>query len=78
MEVFGTISSWEVYGVSWFFVASMVVLMAMDTYRPLDEIGENPGFHDLMRMDKSHWPRFLLWHGWLPLLSRSNGAWRSC
>ena len=36
---------------------------------PLVEIRENPEFHDLMRMDKSHWSPCLLWHGWLPLLS---------
>ena len=24
-----------------------------------------------MRMDKAHWPRCLLWHGWLPVLSGS-------
>ena len=38
------------------------------------EIRENPEFHDLMREDKAHWPRCLLWHGWLPLLSGVNGA----
>ena len=27
-----------------------------------------------MRMDKRHWPKCLLWHGWLPLLSGVNGA----
>ena len=27
-----------------------------------------------MRMDKAHWPRCLLWHGWLPLLSGVNGG----
>ena len=27
----------------------------------------------LMRMDKGHWLRCLLWHGWLPLLSGVNG-----
>ena len=27
-----------------------------------------------MRMDKGHWPRCLLWHGWLPMLSGVNGA----
>ena len=27
-----------------------------------------------MRMDKAHWPRCLLWHGWLPMLSGVNGA----
>ena len=26
-----------------------------------------------MRVDKSHRPRCLLWHGWLPLLSGANG-----
>ena len=25
-------------------------------------------------MDKGHWPRCLLWHGWLPKLSGVNGA----
>ena len=25
-------------------------------------------------MDKGHWPRCLLWHGWLPMLSGVNGA----
>ena len=43
-------------------------------YLPLVEIRENPEFHDLMRMDKSHWPRCLLWHGWLPLFSGLNGG----
>ena len=40
----------------------------------LVEIRESPEFHDLMRMDKAHWPRCLLWHGWLPVLSGVNGA----
>ena len=44
------------------------------TFPPLVEIRENPEFHDLMRMDKSHWPRCLLRHGWLPTLSGVNGA----
>ena len=43
-------------------------------YPPLVEIRENPEFHDLMRMDKSHWPRCLLWHGWLPLLQGTGGG----
>ena len=25
-----------------------------------------------MREDKAHWPRCLLWHGWLPMLSGTN------
>ena len=44
------------------------------TFPPLVEIRENPEFHDLMREDKAHWPRCLLWHGWLPVLSGVNGA----
>ena len=44
------------------------------TFLPLVEIRENPEFHDLMRMDKAHWPRCLLWHGWLPMLSGVNGV----
>ena len=39
------------------------------TFPPLVEIREHPEFHDLMEMDKTSWPRCLLWHGWLPLLS---------
>ena len=44
------------------------------TLPPLVEIRANPEFHDLMRMDKGHWPRCLLWHGWLPMLSGVPGA----
>ena len=38
------------------------------TFPPPVEIRETPEFHDLMRSDKVHWPRCLLWHGWLLLL----------
>ena len=27
-----------------------------------------------MKEDKAHWPRCLLWHGWLPFFSGVNGA----
>ena len=43
-------------------------------FLPLVETRENPEFHDLMRLDKEHWPRCLLWHGWLPRLSGVNAA----
>ena len=42
------------------------------TCPPLVEIRENPEFHDLMRMDKAQWPRCLLWHGWLPMVSGAS------
>ena len=44
------------------------------TFPPLIEIRESPEFHDLMREDKAHWPRCLLWHGWLSMRSGVNGA----
>ena len=44
------------------------------SFPPLVEIRDDPEFHDLMRMDKGHWPKSLLWHGWLPLLSGANDA----
>ena len=43
-------------------------------YHPLVEIRDSPEFHDLMREDKSQWPRCLLWHGWRPMLSGVDGA----
>ena len=43
-------------------------------FPPLDEIRDHPEFHDLMELDKSSWPRCLLWHGWLLLLSGVNGG----
>ena len=43
-------------------------------FPPLVEIRESPEFHDLMRLDKEHWPRCLLWYGWLPMPSGVNGA----
>ena len=44
------------------------------SFPPLVAIRENPEFHDLMRLDRTRWPRCLLWHGWLPMLSGVNGA----
>ena len=40
----------------------------------LVEIREHPEFHDLVETDKPSWPRRLLWHGWLPLLSGVSGG----
>ena len=52
----------------------MVICSGNVPFPPLVEIRENPEFHDLMRMDQAHWPRCLLWHGWLPMLSGVNGS----
>ena len=80
LVVSGMLSCWVGLGVSMFPVGFVVLRMGMViffgdcTFPPLVEIHENPEFHDLMRMDKGHWPRGLLWHGWLPMLSGINGA----
>ena len=50
----------------------MVIFFGDCPFPPLVEIRENPEFHELMEMDKSFWPRCLLWHGWLPMLSGVN------
>ena len=71
---------WVNCQVSLYHAGSAVVLMAMViffldcTFPPLVEIREHPEFHGLMEMDKSHCPRCLLSHGWLPLLSGANGG----
>ena len=36
---------------------------------PLQHVRELPEFAYLMSLDRSKWPRCLLWHGWLPGLS---------
>ena len=48
----------------------MVIFVGDCTFPPLVEIREHPEFHDFIEMDKTSWPRCLLWHGWLPLLLR--------
>ena len=52
----------------------MVIFLGDVPFPPLVEIRVNPEFHDLMRMDKGHWPRCLLRHGWVPMLSGVPGA----
>ena len=39
------------------------------SFPPLVELRENPEFSPLVNMNKDLWPRFMLWHGWLPGLS---------
>ena len=67
-------------GVRLFFVGSVVHPIVMVTcfgnlpFLLLLRYVKSPEFHDLIRMDKGHWPKCLLWHGWLPMLSGVNGA----
>ena len=35
----------------------------------LQHVRELPEFAYLMSLDRSNWPRCLLWHGWLPGLN---------
>ena len=80
LVVFGMVFSLVEFVVKLFLVGSvglltMMVIFFWDCpFPPLVEIRENPEFYDLMRLDKTHWNRCLLWHGWLPMLSGVNGA----
>ena len=45
------------------------------TFPPFVELRSQPEFLPLMSKDRTHWPRCLLWHGWLPgLSSRTLGT----
>ena len=50
------------------------------TFPPFVELRNQPEFLPLMSRDRTHWPRCLLWHGWLPGLSpRTLGTpWACC
>ena len=39
------------------------------TFPSFVELRNKPEFLPLMSRDRTHWPRCLLWHGWLPCLS---------
>ena len=39
------------------------------TFPPLQHVRDLPEFAYLMSLDRSKWPRCLLWHGWLPGLN---------
>ena len=45
------------------------------TFPPFVELRNQPEFLPLLSRDRTHWPRCLLWHGWLPgLSSRTVGT----
>ena len=52
----------------------MVIFSGIVLFHLLLRFVKSPELHDLMRLDKAHWPGCLLWHGWLPMLSGVNGA----
>ena len=39
------------------------------TFPPILHVRALPEFASLLSLDRSKWPRCLLWHGWLPGLS---------
>ena len=47
------------------------------SFHPLQHVRDLPEFAFLMSLDRSKWPRCLLWHGWLPGLNGllSNKPW---
>ena len=47
------------------------------TFPSHQHVGELPEFPSLMSLDRSKWPRSLLWYGWLPGLCgiRDNDSW---
>ena len=64
-----------------FLVVSVVHLMMLVTFfwdctfHPFVELRNKPEFLPLVSGDRTHWPRCLLWHGWLPgLTSRTVGT----
>ena len=44
---------------------------------PLQHVRDLPEFAFLMSLDRSKWPRCLLWHGWLPGLNGLLGNMRN-
>ena len=50
------------------------------TFPPSLHERELPEFASLMSLDRSTWPRCLLWHGWLPGLNSGGGrsSWAVC
>ena len=42
------------------------------SHPPLPHVRDLPEFAYLMSLDRSNWPRCLLWHGWLPGLNGIN------
>ena len=62
-----------------FLVVFVVNAMVMATYSgsvlspPLQHVRDLPEFASLTSLDRSKWPRCLLWHGWLPGLNDIGG-----
>ena len=53
----------------------MVTFFGIALFPPFVELRNQPEFRPLVSRDRTHWPRCLLWHGWLPgLSSRTVGT----
>ena len=53
----------------------MVTFLGIVLFPLFVELRNSPEFLPLMSRDRTHWPRCLLWHGWLPgLTSRTVGT----
>ena len=74
-EEFGTDSFLVKPGRKMFHVVFVGRRMVMDilfwecSFSPLQHVRDLPEFSFLMSLDRSKWPRCLLWHGWLPGLN---------
>ena len=51
----------------------LVICFGSAPFRPLLHVRELLEFVSLMALDRSNWPRCLLWHGWWPGFSGAGG-----
>ena len=62
------------------FVEAVMVMVICFGTAPIVHVRGVPAFMPLMPRDRSSWPRCLLWHGWLPVLSTAGerDPWAAC
>ena len=65
------------FGINLIFTS--VIIFAGMVLPLLQHVRELPEFVTLVSLDRSKWPRCLLWHGWLPGVSgiRNSDPWAS-
>ena len=52
----------------------MVIYFGSVLFSPIQHVRDLPEFNLLVSLDRSKWPRCLLWHGWLPGLNETMGS----